>query len=109
MTLAIVFPGQGSQSVGMLAALAAAEPLVQQTFAEASGVLGYDLWELCQNGPEADLGATERTQSAMLAAGVATWRVWRARGGRRPAAMAGHSLGEYTPLARWKAVHWRGT
>ena len=98
MTLAIVFPGQGSQSVGMLAALAAAEPLVQQTFAEASGVLGYDLWELCRNGPEADLGATERTQPAMLAAGVATWRVWRAHGGPRPTAMAGHSLGEYTAL-----------
>src|SRR4026209_2908271 len=89
MTLAIVFAGQGSQSVGMLAALAAAEPLGQPTFAQASGVLGYDLWELCRNGPEADLGATERTQPAMLAAGVATWRVWRAQGGPRPAATAG--------------------
>ena len=98
MSLAFVFPGQGSQSVGMLAALAAAEPLVQQTFAEASEVLGYDLWALCQNGPEADLDATERTQPAMLAAGVATWRVWRAHGGPRPVAMAGHSLGEYTAL-----------
>ena len=107
MTLAIVFPGQGSQSVGMLAALAAAEPLVQQTFAEASGVLGYDLWELCQTGPEADLGATERTQPAMLAAGVATWRVWRARGGPRPTAMAGHSLGEYTALVCSNALNFR--
>jgi [acyl-carrier-protein] S-malonyltransferase len=107
MTLAIVFPGQGSQSVGMLAALAAAEPLVQQTFAEASGVLGYDLWELCRNGPEADLGATERTQPAMLAAGVATWRVWRAHGGPRPTAMAGHSLGEYTALVCSNALDFR--
>jgi [acyl-carrier-protein] S-malonyltransferase len=107
MTLAIVFPGQGSQSVGMLAALAAAEPVVQQTFAEASGVLAYDLWELCRNGPEADLGATERTQPAMLAAGVATWRVWRAHGGPRPTAMAGHSLGEYTALVCSNALDFR--
>ncbi len=98
MSLAFVFPGQGSQSVGMLSALAAAEPVVEQTFAEASAVLGYDLWGLCQEGPEVELGATERTQPAMLAAGVATWRVWLARGGPRPAAMAGHSLGEYTAL-----------
>ena len=77
MTLAFVFPGQGSQSVGMLAGLAAGEPLVQQTFAEASDVLGYDLWALCQPGPESDLSSTERTQPAMLAAGVATWRTDR--------------------------------
>lgn len=98
MSLAFVFPGQGSQSVGMLAALAAAEPVVEQTFAEASAVLGYDLWALCQGGPESDLASTERTQPAMLAAGVATWRAWRAHGGPRPVAMAGHSLGEYTAL-----------
>jgi len=98
MSLAFVFPGQGSQSVGMLAALAAAEPVVQQTFAEASAVLGYDLWALCQNGPESELGATERTQPAMLAAGVATWRAWLRHGGPKPSAMAGHSLGEYTAL-----------
>jgi [acyl-carrier-protein] S-malonyltransferase len=98
MTLAFVFPGQGSQSVGMLAELGAAEPVVRATFAEASDVLGYDLWALCQDGPEADLGSTERTQPAMLAAGVATWRVWIGRGGPRPVAMAGHSLGEYTAL-----------
>ncbi|MEY2921150.1 MAG: hypothetical protein RL261_2455 [Pseudomonadota bacterium] len=98
MTLAFVFPGQGSQSVGMLAELGAAEPVVRATFAEASDVLGYDLWALCQDGPEADLGSTERTQPAMLAAGVATWRVWTGRGGPRPVAMAGHSLGEYTAL-----------
>ena len=98
MSLAFVFPGQGSQSVGMLAALAAAEPVVQQTFAEASAVLGYDLWALCQHGPESELGATERTQPAMLAAGVATWRTWLRHGGPKPTAMAGHSLGEYTAL-----------
>lgn len=98
MTFAFVFPGQGSQSVGMLAALASAEPLVQETFAEASSVLGYDLWQLCQQGPEDQLGSTERTQPAMLTAGVATWRVWRKHGGPLPAAMAGHSLGEYSAL-----------
>src|SRR5688572_27009624 len=98
MSFAFVFPGQGSQSVGMLTQLAAAEPLVQETFAEASEVLGYDLWQLCQQGPEEQLGATERTQPAMLTAGVATWRVWRRHGGALPAAMAGHSLGEYSAL-----------
>jgi [acyl-carrier-protein] S-malonyltransferase len=98
MSLAFVFPGQGSQSVGMLAEPGAVEPVVRATFAEASDVLGYDLWQLCQEGPESDLGSTERTQPAMLAAGVATWRVWIARGGPRPVAMAGHSLGEYTAL-----------
>ena len=107
MSLAMVFPGQGSQSVGMLAALGAAEPVVQQTFAEASAVLGYDLWALCQNGPEADLGATERTQPAMLAAGVATWRVWKQQGGRQPVAMAGHSLGEYSALVCSGALDFR--
>src|ERR1700754_202366 len=98
MTFAFVFPGQGSQSVGMLNSLAAAEPLVGETFAEASGVLGYDLWKLCQEGPEELLGATERTQPAMLTAGIATWRVWRKHGGAMPVAMAGHSLGEYSAL-----------
>ena len=98
MSLAFVFPGQGSQSVGMLAALAAAEPVVRQTFAEASSVLGYDLWALCQQGPESDLASTEKTQPAMLAAGVATWRAWLGQGGPLPVAMAGHSLGEYTAL-----------
>jgi len=98
MSLAFVFPGQGSQSPGMLAALAATEPVVEETFAEASAVLGYDLWELCQQGPEAELGSTEKTQPAMLAAGVAVWRAWRYHDGPRPVAMAGHSLGEYTAL-----------
>ena len=96
--LAFVFPGQGSQSVGMLAELAAAHAEVQATFAEASAALGYDLWSMTQNGPEADLNQTDRTQPAMLAAGVAVWRVWQAQGGAQPAFMAGHSLGEYTAL-----------
>ncbi len=107
MSLAFVFPGQGSQSIGMLAGLGAAEPVVGETFAEASEVLGYDLWKLCQEGPEADLAATERTQPAMLAAGVATWRVWVAKGGPRPVAMAGHSLGEYTALVCSDALDFR--
>lgn len=98
MKCAFVFPGQGSQSVGMLAGLAAAEPGVGETFAEASEVLGYDLWALCQSGPEADLNATERTQPAMLTAGVAAWRAWQAHEGPEPALMAGHSLGEITAL-----------
>ena len=93
-----MFPGQGSQSVGMLASLAAAEPVVAETFAEASAALGYDLWALCQQGPEDLLAETERTQPAMLAAGVAVWRAWRQRGGPQPAMMAGHSLGEYSAL-----------
>ncbi|CAK0740270.1 (acyl-carrier-protein) S-malonyltransferase [Gammaproteobacteria bacterium] len=96
--LGFVFPGQGSQSVGMLQELAAAFPQVTETYAEASMVLGYDLWRLVQDGPETDLNRTERTQPAMLAAGVAVWRVWRAQGGPLPTVMAGHSLGEYTAL-----------
>ena len=98
MSFAFVFPGQGSQSVGMLGALAAAEPAVRGTFDEASRVLGFDLWQLVSEGPEAALNATERTQPAMLAAGVAVWRVWRARGGALPAVVCGHSLGEFTAL-----------
>jgi len=98
MSFAFVFAGQGSQSVGMLAALAAAEPTVRATFDEASGVLGYDLWQLVSAGPEEALNATERTQPAMLAAGVAVWRVWRRRGGGLPTVVSGHSLGEFTAL-----------
>lgn len=96
--LGMVFPGQGSQSVGMLSELAAAFPVVTETFGEASAVLGYDLWSLVQHGPAADLNLTDRTQPAMLAAGVAVWRVWLEQGGARPALLAGHSLGEYTAL-----------
>lgn len=98
MRFAAVFPGQGSQSLGMLAALAAACPEVQTTFAEASAALGYDLWAVAQQGPEERLNSTECTQPALLAAGVAAWRVWKSRKGPDPAAMAGHSLGEYTAL-----------
>jgi [acyl-carrier-protein] S-malonyltransferase len=98
MSLAFVFPGQGSQSVGMLDALAQAHPSVKQTFAEASDALGRDLWQLVESGPEAALNQTENTQPAMLSAGVAVWRVWRERGGALPTIMAGHSLGEYTAL-----------
>ncbi len=104
MALAAVFPGQGSQSVGMLAALAADSPLVQATFAEASAVLGYDLWQLAQQGPVELLNATERTQPALLAAGVAVWRVWQSRGAHEPAMLAGHSLGEYTALVCAEAL-----
>ena len=98
MAFAFVFPGQGSQAVGMLAGLGAAEPAVRSTFAEASQVLGYDLWQLVSEGPGETLNATERTQPAMLAAGTAVWRVWRARGGSVPARVSGHSLGEFTAL-----------
>jgi [acyl-carrier-protein] S-malonyltransferase len=94
----MLFPGQGSQSVGMLSALGDAEPVVVETFREASAVLGYDLWALCLQGPEERLAETERTQPAMLAAGVAAWRAWQRRGGPVPAALAGHSLGEYSAL-----------
>lgn len=97
-SLALVFPGQGSQSVGMLADLAASYPQVGATFAEASEVLQYDLWKLVQEGPEAELNQTDRTQPAMLAAGVSVWRVWQASSGAAPSVMAGHSLGEYTAL-----------
>ncbi|HLA74444.1 MAG TPA: ACP S-malonyltransferase [Gammaproteobacteria bacterium] len=96
--LALVFPGQGSQSVGMLGDLATVYPLVQDTFAIASEVLGYDLWRLAQHGPEAELNLTHKTQPLMLAAGVALWRVWQYRSARLPNVMAGHSLGEYTAL-----------
>src|SRR5688572_1797630 len=104
MTHAFVFPGQGSQSVGMLDALAAADPVVAATFAEASAALGYDLWRLVSAGPEEALNATERTQPALLTAGVAVWRVWRARGGALPVCLAGHSLGEYTALVAAEAL-----
>ncbi|MEY4761401.1 MAG: hypothetical protein RLZZ200_1257 [Pseudomonadota bacterium] len=98
MSSAFVFPGQGSQSVGMLSSLSASDPVVAETFAEASTVLGYDLWNLVSQGPVEDLNATERTQPAMLTAGVATWRVWRKRGGAAPDLVCGHSLGEFSAL-----------
>ena len=98
MTLAFVFPGQGSQSTGMLDALASEFADVEAAFRVASEVLGYNLWEIVQNGPAEKLNSTEITQPAMLAAGVAVWRVWQAKGGAQPAMLAGHSLGEYTAL-----------
>ncbi len=97
-TLAFVFPGQGSQSVGMLDDLAEAFPMVRDTFTEASDVLGQDLWTLVSQGPEEALDQTENTQPAMLTASVAIWRCWRAQGGALPSVMAGHSLGEYSAL-----------
>jgi [acyl-carrier-protein] S-malonyltransferase len=97
-TLAFVFPGQGSQSLAMLAELSELHPMVRETFAEASGGAGVDLWALSQQGPEEQLNRTEYTQPALLAAGVAVWRLWRQRGGASPVALAGHSLGEYTAL-----------
>ena len=96
---AMVFPGQGSQAVGMLADLATAFPIVEQTFAEASEVLGYDLWDLVQNGTAEDLGQTQRTQPALLASSVAIYRVWQQKYPElKPSVMAGHSLGEYSAL-----------
>ncbi len=101
---AAVFPGQGSQAVGMLSALASAFPAVTETFEQASGVLGFDLWRLVQEGPIEALNQTENTQPALLAAGVAVWRVWQAQGGTEPSGMAGHSLGEYTALVCAEAL-----
>lgn len=96
--LAFVFPGQGSQQIGMLADLGDQYAIVKETFDRASGVLGYDLWELTQNGPQADLNRTDKTQPALLTAGVALWRLWQQQGGAAPSVLAGHSLGEYTAL-----------
>ncbi|MDJ0938924.1 MAG: ACP S-malonyltransferase [Woeseiaceae bacterium] len=104
MTLAMVFPGQGSQSQGMQADLAEHFDVVTDTYAEASEVLGYDLWALVQDGPAERLGETTVTQPAMLAAGVAAWRAWKAAGGEDATQMAGHSLGEYSALVSAGAV-----
>ena len=98
MSVAFVFPGQGSQSVGMMADLASVDPVVRATFDGASTVLGFDLWKLSQEGPGEQLALTEITQPVMLVAGVATWRVWQNRGGARPEWVAGHSLGEFSAL-----------
>lgn len=95
---AMVFPGQGSQTVGMLAELAAENPLIGQTFREASEALGYDLWALVQQGPAEELNKTWQTQPALLAASVSIFRIWQEKGGKAPAMLAGHSLGEYSAL-----------
>lgn len=109
MSFGFVFPGQGSQSIGMLAPLVgtASGAVVRTTFDEASEVLGYDLWRLVQEGPEDQLSSTERQQPAMLAAGVATWRLWRGRGGAVPSVVSGHSLGEFTALVCAGALEFR--
>lgn len=103
-SLAFVFPGQGSQSIGMLAELAELHAGVRETFVEASDGAGADLWALSQGGPEAMLNRTEYTQPALLAAGVAVWRIWQAQGGATPTHLAGHSLGEYTALVAAGAI-----
>ncbi len=95
---AFIFPGQGSQKEGMLAELAAAHPSIQTTFNEASEILGYDLWALCQNDPDNKLSLTHITQPAILTASVALWRLWLELNGYKPGFMAGHSLGEYSAL-----------
>ena len=98
MTLAFVFPGQGSQSIAMQDDLAEEFPEVQATYAEASDELGYDLWQLVQKGPKERLDETIVTQPVMMTAGIAAWRVWQKAGGETPLLLAGHSLGEYTAL-----------
>jgi len=95
--LAFVFPGQGSQQLGMLADLAQSNSVIEETFAEASEVLGYDLWDLVQNDAE-KLSQTDKTQPALLTSSVAIWRLWQQKGGAQPAYVAGHSLGEYSAL-----------
>lgn len=106
--LAFVFPGQGSQSVGMMSKLAAEYALVKQTFEQASDALGFDLWSLVENGPDTDLNQTQNTQPAMLAAGVAVWRIWSEQSQVRPGWMAGHSLGEYSALVCSGAIAFEG-
>ena len=96
--IAFLFPGQGSQSLGMMSELAESSPLIKDVFGQASAVLGFDLWQLCQQGPEESLNQTANTQPAMLAAGYATWQLWLEQGGAVPDMFAGHSLGEYTAL-----------
>lgn len=102
--LAFVFPGQGSQKIGMLSELAAANPIVESTFAEASEALGYDLWTMIQQGEQEDINLTERTQPMLLTSSVAIWRLWNDKAGPMPAQMAGHSLGEWSALVCAGAV-----
>jgi len=98
MKYAMLFPGQGSQAVGMLTALADAYPVVAETLSEAGDTLGWDLAKVVREGPAEELNRTERTQPALLAAGVAVWRAWQTHTPAPPTALAGHSLGEYTAL-----------
>jgi [acyl-carrier-protein] S-malonyltransferase len=105
--LAFVFPGQGSQSVGMLAEISGESAVIRATFDEASEILGYDLWQLVARGPADELNATERTQPAMLAAGIACWRLWQERKGPTPGVVTGHSLGEFTALTAAGAIDYR--
>lgn len=102
--LAFVFPGQGSQKIGMLAQLAAQSPIVETTFAEASAALGYDLWDMIQHGEQEQINLTERTQPMLLTSSVAIWRLWSDRNGPAPGQMAGHSLGEWSALVCAGAV-----
>ncbi len=108
MKTAFVFPGQGSQSLGMQTELAEAFPIVRRTYEEAGEALGRDLWSLSREGPEEELGLTVNTQPLMLTAGMAAWRVWQERGGPAPAWVAGHSLGEYTALVVAGALSFTG-
>jgi [acyl-carrier-protein] S-malonyltransferase len=103
-TTAWVFPGQGSQRIGMLADLAASYPIIEDTFAEASEALAKDLWALAQHGPEEQINATENTQPLLLTAGIAVWRAWQQAGGPAPEYLAGHSLGEYTALVAAEVI-----
>ena len=103
MRIAFVFPGQGSQSVGMMQSFAELAG-VHETFDQASGLLGQDLWKLAAEGPADELNLTANTQPVMLVAGVALYRAWQARQGSAPAIMAGHSLGEYTALVAGGAL-----
>lgn len=104
MKFAFVFPGQGSQHVSMLNELAAQFPIVKNTFTQASEILKFDLWDICAKGSEEKLNQTQITQPVLLAAGVAVWRVWQEQGGKQPALLAGHSLGEYTALVCAQAL-----
>jgi len=96
--LAFVFPGQGSQKIGMLAELAAQHPVIENTFSEASDVLGYDMWGLLQHGAQEEINLTQKTQPILLTASVAIWRLWNEKQGAKPCQMAGHSLGEWSAL-----------
>ncbi|GAA0223362.1 MULTISPECIES: ACP S-malonyltransferase [Methylophaga] len=104
MKSAFVFPGQGSQSIGMLSEIATEHDIVKETFQQASDALNYDLWDLVSNGPEESLNQTDRTQPAMLTAGIAMWRVWQSVSAIKPDYFAGHSLGEYTALVAAEAI-----